>query len=144
MTEENAQQKLARLRDEKRKREEQIAQADEAFELRELELDDEMSQKLGRRGADWALVSDKPTGTLVVVKRGADLSFRKYVDAIHAADEKGIPSSDLYDFTAPCVVLPSSQEYAELVRKHGFIANRAAQAVASLHGVREKKLEGKF
>lgn len=136
-------EKLARLRSEKSAREAAFAEADAAFELLELELDAKYAQELGRRGVDWAMVSEAKAGVLVIVKLGTDLAFRKYIDAVHEA-EGGVDAADLFAFVSPCIVYPTQQEYAEIVRARGFIANRCADAVASLHLVRQKKVEGKF
>lgn len=140
---ETSAEKIARLRREKMEREAAFATDREAFELRELELDARFSAELGRRGTDWVMVSDDRFNAVVVLKRGADLAFRAFCDAATTAD--GAPAAaDLFAFAAPCVVYPSQEEFAELVRARGFISNRCADAVLSLHALRQKKMEGKF
>lgn len=136
-------ERLARLRAEKAAREATLEDERVAFELRELELDARYTNELGRSGVDWAMVSDVRLGVIVVVKLGADLAFRRFTDAVATAE--GAPDADaLFQFTAPCVVYPTQDEYAELVRKRGFVSNRCADAVMSLHAMRQKKIEGKF
>lgn len=137
-------QKAARLRSEKTKRDEAYAVADEAAQLEGLELEARFTEELGRPGVAFAMVD--ATGQeegFIVVKLGSDLAFRKYVDAVSNA-EGSVDAAELYAFVGPCVVHPSQEQYAEIVRRKGFLANRAAEALASLHGTRKKKLEGKY
>jgi hypothetical protein len=140
---ESVMEKAGRLRRERAEREAAYAASDAAFELRELELDAKYSAEIGRRGVDWAMVSEAKANVLVIVKLGSDLAFRAYIDAV-TTTEGGVDAADLFAFVAPCVVHPGQQEYAEIVRARGFIANRCADAVSSLHLVRQKKVEGKF
>jgi hypothetical protein len=137
-------QKIARMRAEKLKRQETYAAADEAAQLEGLELEDRFTKELGRLGVAFAMVdaTEQQEG-FIVVKLGSDLAFRAYVDAVTVGE--GSPAAaDLYAFVGPCVVHPTLEEYAEIVRRKGFIANRAAEALASLHGTRKKKIDGKF
>lgn len=137
-------QKIARMRADKLKRHESYAETDEAAQLEGLELEEKFTKELGRLGVAFAMVdaTEQQEG-FIVVKLGSDLSFRAYVDAVTVA-EGSPPAADLYAFVGPCVVHPTLEQYADIVRRKGFIANRAADALASLHGTRKKKVEGKF
>ncbi len=136
-------ERAAELRKEQADRAQKESETTEDFELQELELDSRFSREIGKRGVDWAMVSEARIGVIVIVKLGSDLSFRKYIDAVNNADG-GVDPTELFNFVSPSVVYPSQEEYAEIARTRGFIANRCADALGHLHGMREKKQAGKF
>ncbi len=137
--------KLARLRKEKSDREVAQTETREAAEVECLELESKFSSELGKLGVDFAMVFDPDLGSdgIIVVKLGADLAFRRFVDATVSAEGLA-PAAAMYEFVAPAVVHPTQDKYAELVRKRGGLASRACDALASLHRVRGKRIEGKF
>lgn len=110
-----------------------------------LRLEKKLAAELGREGVDFAIVFDPDLGEdgLIAVKLGADLAFRKYLDAVTTTDG-GVEPEALFHFVAPALVHPTQERYTEIVRRRGFLANRAADALASLHRVQAKKREGKF
>ncbi len=138
-------EKLARLRAEKATREAAQVEVREVAELAALELESKFSEGGKRLGVDFAMVYDPDLGAdgIIVVKLGADLAFRRFVDAT-VASEGGASAADMYEFVAPAVIHPTVEAYATLVRARGGLANRACDALASLHRIRSKKIEGKF
>lgn len=136
-------ERAAQLRQEQADREAADKDAEEEFQLQELELVARFAKSHGRQGVDWAMVSDARFRLAVVVKLGSDLAFRKYIDAVNAS-EGGVDATELYNFVAPCVVHPSQEEYADIARTRGFIANRCAEALSALHGTRQKTQNAKF
>ncbi len=145
MSAESNAEKLARLRAEKATREAAQTETREAAEIECLELESKFSSELGKLGVDFAMVFDPDLGSdgIIVVKLGSDLAFRRFVDATVSAS--GLASSaDMYEFVAPAVVHPTQEQYAALVRARGGLANRACDALSSLHRIRGKKIEGKF
>jgi hypothetical protein len=145
MAEETSAEKLKRLRAEKAERELLQVATREASEIAALELESKFAAELGKLGVDFAMVVDPDLGEsgIIVVKLGADLAFRRFVDATVAAE--GLASAaEMYEFTAPAVVHPTAETYASIVRSYGGLASRTCDALASLHRVRSKKIEGKF
>lgn len=110
-----------------------------------LELEAKLAAEHGKEGVDFAIVFDPDLGDdgLIAVKLGSDLAFRKYIDAVSTA-EGGVDAENLFHFTAAALVHPSVEQYTQIIRRRGFLANRTADALASLHRVRAKKIEGKF
>ncbi len=143
-SEETTEAKRARLRAEKDERDQAAKDAKSAAELEGLELEARFAKELGKLGVDFAMVDASVYGEgFVVVKLGSDLNWRKYVDAV-SKSEANPAAEDVFAFTAPAVVHPTAERYAEIVRKRGRLAGRAADALASLHGVAGKVTEGKF
>ncbi len=145
MSAETPAEKLSRLRKEKATREADQVATREAAEIECLELESKFSADGSKLGVDFAMVFDPDLGSdgIIVVKLGSDLAFRKFVDATVSAD--GLASAtDMYDFTAPAVAHPTAEAYAAIVRARGGLANRACDALSSLHRIRSKKIEGKF
>jgi hypothetical protein len=145
MVDETNEAKLARLRKEKADRAKEMADTRDAAELAELELESRFSADGGKLGVDFAMVVDRDLGPdgIIVLKLGADLAFRKFVDATMAAS--GSPSAaDMFDFTAPAVVHPAPDAYAKLVRQRSGLADRACNALTSLHRLKASKIDGKF
>jgi hypothetical protein len=136
--------RLAKLRQEKAERDRVWQAKKDAAELQGLELEARFSAELGRMGVDFAMVdaTDYEEG-FIVVKLGEDLLFRKYVDAV-ASVEGMVDAADLYNFVAPNVVYPDQATYTQIVRRRGFLANRCADALSALHGVRQKKAVERF
>ncbi len=145
MPEETTAEKLARLRGEKASRDAAQAETREAAEIACLELESKLTAEGGKLGVDFAIVFDPDLGSdgIIAVKLGADLAFRKFIDATVAAE--GLASAaDQYDFTAPAVIHPTREVYATIVRARSGLAGRAADALCSLHRIRGKKIDGKF
>ena len=137
--------KLTRLRAAKALRAAAAVETREAAEIECLELEEKFSADGSRMGVDFAIVFDPDLGSegIIVLKLGADLAFRRFVDETVSAD--GLASATgMYEFTAPAVVHPAPELYAALIRKRGGLANRACDALSSLHRVSGKKIEGKF
>ncbi len=145
MSAESNAEKLARLRAEKATREAAQTETREAAEIECLELESKFSSELGKLGVDFAMVFDPDLGSdgIIVVKLGSDLAFRRFVDATVSASGLA-DASAMYEFVAPAVVHPTQEQYAALVRARGGLANRACDALSSLHRIRGKKIEGKF
>ncbi len=145
MADETNAEKLARLRAEKAEREAAQVATREAAELASLELESKFSEGGKKLGVDFAMVYDPDLGPdgIIVVKLGADLAFRRFVDA-STASETGASITDMYEFVAPAVVHPTVDAYASIVRARSGLANRACEALASLHRIRGKRIEGKF
>ncbi len=142
--EETVEAKIARKRADKAKREQAQANVRDIAELACLELEEKFSET-GTLGVDFAIVFDPDLGAdgIIVVKLGSDLAFRRFVDATVSAE--GLASvTDMHEFVAPAVVHPTQEAYATLVRARGGLANRACDALSSLHRIRGKKIEGKF
>ncbi len=145
MTDETSEEKLARLRKEKATREKAMGETRGAAELAELELESKFSADGSKLGVDFAMVVDRDLGPdgIIVVKLGADLAFRRFVDATVAANGS-TSAADMFDFTAPAVVHPAPDAYAQLVRKRSGLADRTCNALTSLHRLKSSKIEGKF
>lgn len=145
MADETKEAKRARLRKEQDDAEQAEKDRLEDAEIEGLELEAKFRTELGKKGVDFAIVDASAYGEgFIVVKLGADLAFRKYVDAVHTASPGAPNSADVFAFVAPSVVHPSPDEFAAMVRKRGRLSGRAADALASLHGVAAKVAEGKF
>ncbi len=145
MSAETSAEKLSRLRSEKAMREAAQVETREAAEIECLELESKFSADGSKLGVDFAMVFDPDLGTdgIIVVKLGSDLAFRRFVDATVSAS--GLASAaDMFEFVGPAVVHPTQERYAELVRSRGGLANRACDALSSLHRVSGKKIAGKF
>lgn len=143
--EETKADKLERLRREKADRAKEMSEIRDAAELAELELESKFSAEGGKLGVDFAMVVDRDLGPdgIIVLKLGADLAFRKFVDATMTS--QGSPSAaDMFDFTAPAVAHPTQDVYAKLVRLRSGLADRACNALTSLHRLKSSKIEGKF
>lgn len=140
ISEETQAERLARLREEKAKRDRAWSDKQAEAEIRGLELEAKYSAELGRAGVDFAIVDATEHGEgFIVVKLGEDLLFRKYLDVV-ASTESGLADpAELHNFVSPSLVYPDQATYASIVRRRGFLANRAADALAALHGIRQKK-----
>ncbi len=145
MSTETPAEKVARLRKEQDDVEQAEADAKVSAEIEGLEIEARFRAELGKKGVDFAIVDATAYGDgFIVVKLGSDLSFRKYVDAVHVASPGAPTAADVFSFVAPAVVHPSQDQFAAIVRKRGRLSGRAADALASLHGVANKVAEGKF
>lgn len=144
-TTETRTEKIARLRADKAERDAAQAATREEAEIACLELEAKFAAEGGKLGVDFAIVFDPDLGPdgIIVVKLGADLAFRKFIDATVAAE--GLASAaEQYDFTAPAVVHPTREAYATIVRARSGLGGRTADALCSLHRIRGKKIDGKF
>jgi hypothetical protein len=144
MSETNS-EKLTRLRKGKAEAEQAQAETREAAEIACLEVEEKLRASGAKLNVDFSVVFDPDLGPdgVIAVQLGSDLAFRKFLDVAVSADGLA-PAADMYDFVAPALVHPTAEKYAEIVRTRGGLANRACDALTSLHRVRGKKIEGKF
>lgn len=127
---------LEELKAAKAARDAQYAAADEALELQELQLDDEFSEKLGRRGVDFEIVSTAKG--LFVVKKPDFLTAKRF----NAAENKS--EEDVIQFVLPCVAHPERQVFQAVVVEHGGIAYRCAMAMLKMYEARAEERGKKY
>lgn len=143
---ETPQDKNARLRKEKAGRQKEADDRRIAGENLCLELEAKYEAEYGPINVAFAMVFEPLFGVdgIIVVKPGSDLNFRRYCDAVVSAADADTDPIEVFNFVAPALVYPTAEKFAELNRTRGRLTNRAADALQQLHGVKQKKIEGKF
>ncbi|HEX8795452.1 MAG TPA: hypothetical protein VF765_31095 [Polyangiaceae bacterium] len=140
-----AKQRLRELRANKAKREEEEEREREARELEELELEERFSKELGKRGRDFEIVTMKWCEPIVLASKAEEGGFALYKRFMKAnAGDNDPTPEDMHSYVFPCVVHPSKERFAELESKFPHIATRCANALIVLHGMKEKKDQGKY
>lgn len=130
--------RLAELRKAAEKREAERAEARENAELERLELEEKFEKELGPKGQAWALVDASDNGEgFIVVKLGEEVLWKQY-------QASKMTDADTYNFVFPSVMHPSRERYTEITTRRPFLANRTANALATLFGVKLRTEEGKF
>lgn len=128
---------LATLRQNKARREETRAKERQAAELERLRLEERFEQEIGGLGRDFCIVDASDLGEgFVVLKRGESVlwtSFKK--SKMNEVDVEG--------FVLPSVVHPAKDEYRKVVMRRPFVAERCANELGKLYGVKGKEDEGK-
>lgn len=128
---------LAALRKKKAEREAGKDKARQKAELERLRLEDRFEEEIGGLGRDFCIVdvSDLDEG-FVVLKRGEPVLWTTFKKSkMNEVDTEG--------FVLPSVVHPTKDDYRKLVMKRPFVAERCANEVAKLYGVKVKEDEGK-
>jgi hypothetical protein len=131
-------ERLAAKRAEAAKRE-VARQADrDAAELAKLDLEERFEKDLnGRRGQAFEIVDVSELGEgHIVVKLGEDVLFNAF-----KASKMSVV--DLDAFVTPSLVYPSVDDYRKAVKRRPFIADRCANALGTLYGLKAEADAGK-
>jgi hypothetical protein len=110
----------------------------DAAELVKLQLEDRFEKDLnGRRGQAFEIVDVSELGEgHIVVKLGEDVLF-------NAFKASKMDVVDLDSFVTPCVKYPSIDQYRQIVKRRAFIADRCANALGTLYGIKAEADAGK-
>jgi hypothetical protein len=108
------------------------------FEVHELELEEELSTKHGRRGVDFEIV--RTDVGCFAVKR-PDFVVSK---AFLATDENKRTIEDVMKFVDPCVLYPTREVFRTTCQEFAGVANRLANACLLMHGGNALQVSGKF
>lgn len=130
-------QKLARFREAKAKREEEAKRQARANELARFELAEKYERELGREGIDFAIYDGTRMGIgFVVLKRGDAIRWQVF------SDSKMTPA-DRFDFVEGCIVHPSKEVYLAAREKFPAVDLVLTSELSALYGFRAKEFEGK-
>jgi hypothetical protein len=110
----------------------------DAAELAKLELEERFEKELnGRRGQAFEIVDVSDLGEgHIIVKLGEDVLFNAF-----KASKMNVVDIDA--FVTPCVVYPSIDQYRQTVKRRSFIADRCANALGTLYGLKAESDAGK-
>lgn len=112
------------------------AAGDEADETRELEnaraLDAAEEAHNTTVGKGLRAI-EAPDGSIVIVKKPANATFRKYQDS------KDKPDDAARAFVKPCVVYPAPEAYASVLTEYPGILVRLTRACAKLAGYADEE-----
>ena len=129
-TPEEIRAKLAAARAAQAARDDAAAAEADAAELELFELVEKFEKELGREGRAFAVVDATDLGEgHIVLRLGEGVLWKTY-----AASKMNVVDTDA--FVLPCVVHPTKEVYREIVMRRGFIADRCANALATLYGVK--------
>lgn len=135
---------------------EELALAEQAEEVREkmradarararlefLTLKSKYERELGPIGQEFQIVDASELGEgFIVLRRGEEVLWKRYSKLLAKESET---AADTRDFVLPCIEHPAKEKYDEIVARRAFIADRCANALSSLYGVKHRKEEGKF
>ncbi len=132
------QERLAKAREAKAKREAKAQQDREAAELARLELEERLEAQLGGPvGRAFAIVDASEIGEgHIAVKLGEDVLWNAF-----KASKMNVVDVDA--FVTPCVVHPTVDDFRKIVKRRPFIADRCATALAALYGAEATATAGK-
>lgn len=112
-------------------------EADEK-ELERAELVDKFETELGPIGREFQIVDATALGEgFIVVKLGTEVGWKKFQNS-------KVTEVDVRNFVLPCVAHPEKEKYDEIVTRRPALANRCANALATLHGAKLNDEAGKF
>lgn len=135
--EETTAEKLARLQQNRAKREKGRDEKRLEREVRKLELAEEFEAKLGAEGSEFFIYdSGHLDDPLFVVKRGLLIQYTKYEDSKQT-------HADRFDFVSPSVVHPTLDEYKVARENRIGIEVELANRLAKLYGLNVKVDSGK-
>jgi len=122
--------KLAEIEKRRRARTQVDDVATATAELERAELIDSFEADHGPVGRGIA-VFEVPDGSIVVVKKPASATYRKFVDSKSQSSEAAAA------FVKPCVVYPAKERWVELLDEYPAILARVALGCARLAGHRD-------
>lgn len=105
--------------------------------VEEMELEVRFDGELGSRGTMFELVDsgDLDEG-FIVVKLGPEVLWKRFTSS-------KTTNEDVHELVRPCVVHPSPAKYDEIVARRPALGVRAANALATLFGVKSETNAGK-
>lgn len=127
---------LEELRAKKAAREAAEAEKEELRELEELQLEDDFSTKLGKRGVDFEIVNT--VKGCFVLKKPDFVTAKRFTSVENRTDE------DVIGFVSPCVVHPDTTAFRSVIVEHGGIAYRCASALLTMYEARAKEKGKKY
>lgn len=136
-TTETPEEKIARLQNEKAKREEAEEAAARARDVEALELESKFSEIAGKRGVDFEMIRTR-LGTFVVKR--ADFLAQKRFDMKSAKD---VSIEDVIQLVRPCLLHPTPEAALAIFQTHGGIAWACCKALRALYAVDEEERSGK-
>lgn len=131
-------ERLAAKRAEAAKREVARQAERDAAELVKLDLEERFEKELnGHKGQAFMIVDVSDLGEgHIVVRLGEDVLFNAF-----KASKMNVVDIDA--FVTPCVVYPSIDQYRQTVKRRAFIADRCANALGTLYGIKAEADAGK-
>ena len=109
-----------------------------AREMEELELEVRFDAELGSRGSQFEIINTGELGEgCIVVKLGEEVLWKRFQNSKMNAE-------DIAALVRPCVVYPTLSKYDEITSRRSFLANRCANALATLYGVKIEANAGKL
>ena len=113
-----------------------LKEEQERQELEELKLEDELSEKFGRRGRDFEIIA---TDVGVFAVRCPDFVVAKKFNAAKEHDEETI-----IHFVTPCLVYPEKAAFTAVIKSHAGVASRCCLALLAMHEASGVARAGKF
>lgn len=132
--------RMARVREERAKRDQKYREADELRTLEFHELLLKYEDKYGRRGERFDLVDAKEYG-FVVLARGEAVLWKSYLPKM--MKDKVPTDEEVLAFVGPQVVYPERRKFDEIVSEVPAVARVCANVLAELFGVKERDDRGK-
>lgn len=133
-----AEKTIEQLREEKTVRAKRYQEEAEARELEELQVEDTLCDKLGRRGIDFDLVNSD-VGIFAV--RRPEFTIAK---AFNALPPEKRDDEAVIKFVSPCVEHPGQMAFREVAAKHAGVAWRLAEAMLAMYAAKGLEKSGKF
>lgn len=106
---------------------------DDARELARAQAIDAAEEEHGPVGRGCAVIEVVADGPIVIVKKPANATFRKY------RDSKDTAEASSKAFVKPCVVHPSAEEWPALLEEYPAVLSRVVKACARLAGYADEE-----